>query len=195
MKLWAKRLLWCSGTSIEVVGMENIVPNEKYIYLPNHTNLIDIPILFAAIPDDLHFMYRLSLQKIPILGLALRSLPFIPIIRENSKNAVGGIAHAAQTIKEHGSVVLFPEGTRSYNGKLDKFKRGAFALAEQTGNKIVPVTIRGVANITPQGGIKINKGEVLVTINKPITDIPADRTEMRHFIDDIHNMMFQQLMQ
>jgi 1-acyl-sn-glycerol-3-phosphate acyltransferase len=138
-----------TGTKVVVSGIENIDENEKYIYIANHTNLIDIPIAVKALQhDNINFVYRESLQKVPMLGLALRKSPFIPIVRENSKNAMASVEKANNILK-NASVIMFPEGTRSYTGETGKFKRGAFLLATMSNKKIVPISIAGVELITP----------------------------------------------
>jgi len=137
------------GAEVIVTGTENLSKDENYIYIANHTNLIDIPILVKALQNDnINFMYRQSLQKIPMLGLALKISPFIPIVRESSKNAMQSVEQASNTLL-NASVIMFPEGTRNYTGEVAKFKRGAFLLAQISKKKIVPISISGVEKITP----------------------------------------------
>ena len=189
MKKWADELLKSAGTEIIVKGLENIDKNEKYIYIANHTNLIDIPILIKSLYfDKINFMYRASLQRVPMLGFALKHSPFIPIVRENFKKT--NIEQANNILKNAGSVVIFPEGTRSKTGEIGEFKRGAFTLAAFSNKKIVPICISGVEKITPpNAGLKINKGKVMVEILSPILKLPAERNELLSAINDIRNMV------
>ena len=186
MKKWATELLK-STAEVKVKGLENIDKNEKYIYIANHTNLIDIPILIKAIEHDkINFVYRESLQRVPMLGFALKHSPFIPIVRENFKKT--SIEYANNILKKTGSVVIFPEGTRSRTGEIGTFKRGAFMLATLSNKKIVPICISGVENITPpNGGLKINKGKVLVEFLSPIEKLPTERNELLTAIKNIRN--------
>jgi 1-acyl-sn-glycerol-3-phosphate acyltransferase len=190
---WADDLLVATRTQVIVKGLENINLDEKYIYIANHTNYLDIPILVQAIPDRIHFVYRQSLQKIPMLGLALKASPFIPIVREKGKNSMAGIDKATEILSKSGSVILFPEGTRSKNGEIAKFKRGAFLIASKSKKKIVPVTIDGVERVMPQNQkIQLDTGIVYVTINKPIDNIPEDKTQLSVLMEEIRQQMIEQ---
>lgn len=194
MKIWAKNTLKHLKINVQVQGCENISENETYIYIANHTNLIDIPILVEAIPDNIHFMYKQSLQKVPVLGTALKASPFVPIVRENNKNAMNGINKSIEALQNTGSVIVFPEGTRSKTGELATFKRGAFAIASKSNKKIVPISIKGVEKIMPpNNNWRINKGTVRVIINKPIEKLPEERNEQIRIINEIHSLIEQQL--
>jgi len=194
MSKWASGILRATGTEVVVRGAENIAPNETYIYVANHTNYIDIPILVKAIPDKIHFMYRASLQKVPMLGLALKTSPFIPIVRENNKNAMDGINKAVASLNNSGSVILFPEGTRSKTGELAPFKRGAFLIASKSNKKIIPVSIVGVEKICPPDkNLHFNKGQVIVTINKPIESLSEERNELSQQINSLHAFISEQI--
>jgi 1-acyl-sn-glycerol-3-phosphate acyltransferase len=128
-----------------------------------------------------------------MLGLALKTSPFIPIVREKGKNSMAGIDKATEILKDSGSVILFPEGTRSKNGTIAKFKRGAFLIASKSKKKIVPVTVDGVERIMPQHQkIQLEKGTVYVTINKPIDYIPQDKTQLTLLMEDIRQLMITQ---
>ena len=187
MKKWANELLKIICTNITIKGLDNIDNNEKYIYIANHTNLIDIPILVKALVNDkINFMYRESLQKMPMIGFALKHSPFIPIIRENIRK--DSIQKANTILQNAGSVVIFPEGTRSKTGQIANFKRGAFMLADISGKKIIPIAISGVENITPPNKtFKINKSNIIVEIGEPINKLPKERKELLIAIENIRN--------
>lgn len=200
MKLWSDELLNSIGVEIIIEGLSNINVNSKnvntkksYIYIANHTNLLDIVILIKVLSaDKINFMYRQSLQKVPVLGFALKHSPFIPIIRENAKNSNRGIERAVETLDRNGSVIIFPEGTRSRTGKIANFKRGAFILSLQSKKQIVPISIAGVENITPaDNGLRLNKGKVIVNIASPVEIISDDRTELNKIISDIRQAMIE----
>jgi 1-acyl-sn-glycerol-3-phosphate acyltransferase len=194
MDKWANGILRATGTEVIVRGMKNIAPNETYIYIANHTNYIDIPILVKAIPDKIHFMYRASLQKVPMLGIALKTSPFIPLVPENSKNAMAGINRAISSLNDSGSVILFPEGTRSKTGELAPFKRGAFLIASKSNKKIIPVSVVGVEKICPPNkNLQFNKGRVIVTINKPIESLSEERNELSQQINSLHAFINEQI--
>ena len=194
MSKWANSMLNATDTEVVVRGVENINPNETYIYIVNHVNYIDIPILVKAIPDKIHFMYRESLRKVPMLGIALKTSPFIPIIRGDNKNALDGINKAVESLNNSGSVILFPEGTRSKTGKLAPFKRGAFFIAAKSNKKIIPISIVGVEKIfPPEKMIHFNKGTVVVTINQSIELVAENRNELTKQINALHTLINEQI--
>jgi 1-acyl-sn-glycerol-3-phosphate acyltransferase len=196
MQKWASEMVNAIGANVIVKGQENLVNGCSYVYIANHTNLLDIPVLACALPDKIHFMYRQSLEKIPMLGLALRSSPFIPIVRESASNSMHGIEKSLGILANgSGSIILFPEGTRSRSGEMTAFKRGAFVIASKTHKPIVPVTIFGVENVTPpEHQSHIQKANVYVNIGKPmdIPDFGDNRAEQNKFINLVRDMMIEQ---
>ena len=185
MKLWADDLLRSTKTEVIIKGIENINLSETYIYISNHTNLLDIPVLVKTLyKDKVNFVYRKSLQKIPILGFALKHSPFVPIVRENIKTT--NMEYANTVLQSMGSVIVFPEGTRSKTGDIAKFKRGAFMLAMMSNKKIIPISISGIEKITPYNKkLKINKGKVIVEICPAIAELPIERSELLNAIKNI----------
>ncbi len=188
---WGKQMVKIAGVEIEVEGQENIAPNETYVYIANHTSLFDIPVILNAIPDYIHFMYKIELEKTPILGYGLKNSPFIPIQRDNPKDAMNSINQAAEAINKTGSVILFPEGKRSKNGDVGTFRRGAFLLASKTKKKIIPIAICGNEKILPTKTFKINPGKVKVVIGEPIDHISENTIEMKKELKEINNLIAQ----
>ena len=194
MKKWANEVLKSMETEVVVRGTENISPDETYIFIANHTGYIDIPILVKAIPDNIHFMYRKSLEKIPMLGLALKTSPFIPIVRENNKNAMKGVEKAVESLQNSGSIILFPEGTRSKNGELLPFKRGAFLIASKSQKTIIPITVVGVEKIFPSDKkFYFRKGKIIVTINPPIEKLSDERNQLMQQINSLEAFYQEQI--
>lgn len=139
------------------------------IYMTNHQSFFDIFALLAYVPVDFKFIMKQELMKIPLLGPAMRRVGYIGIEREDPRKAVESMKEAAQRIRGGVSVVMFPEGTRSLDGRLLPFKRGGFNLALRSGCDIVPVGISGSYRIVPKGSFKINKGSFDIHIGRPIS--------------------------
>ena len=174
MRKWARVLLRLFRIKVRARGTERIDPARKYVYVANHSSYIDILALLAAVPDDLRFVFKEELAKIPIFGYALRVGPNIIINRADPREAMGSIEHAAEQIRTgRGSVVIFPEGTRTVDGTLGEFKRGGFLLATRAGVPIVPVAIKGTQRLLPKDEWRVRQGEAEVIIGTPI-DVPAD---------------------
>lgn len=168
---WSKLILRIAGVRIKVHGLENLYPMQRRIYVVNHTSYFDIPILLASLPDTVRIMYRKNLERIPIFGWGVASSPFIGIQREKARDAMRGIEEAIQTISTGESVVIFAEGTRSKDGRLSKFKRGAFLLASRSGKQIIPIALSGAQKIMPKESNKFYPGDVDITILPPFEAI------------------------
>ena len=169
MRVWARIVLFLLRVKVTVRGVENLVPGTPYIYIINHASWLDVPILTAAVPDDLLFLYKRELWKVPVWGWGLHFSPHVAVERTDPRNAMAGIDEAARLIRERKkSVAIFPEGTRSLDGKLLEFKRGGFLLAARTGVPLVPVAIRGSHARLPKGGFRVHPGTVELVIGEPI---------------------------
>jgi len=175
-KIMAKLFLLFGGVKIDkVYGLENIDKNETYLFLSNHLSYFDIPVLMNVIPNDTRFVYKKSMTKIPIFGWGMYAGGYIPINRSNPREAIVSLKKAADYIvKKHLSVVMFPEGTRSSDGKTAEFKRGMAMIAELAKCKIVPISISGTYEILKRSSLKIKPGKVRVYIDKPV-DFSSDR--------------------
>ncbi|TAL68341.1 MAG: 1-acyl-sn-glycerol-3-phosphate acyltransferase [Bacteroidetes bacterium] len=189
---WGEKLLSICRVNVEVIGTENILPGSAYIYVSNHSSLFDIPVLLAMIPDNIRIMYKRELEKIPFLGWALISSPFISINRSDPRDAMAGLEEAIKSVREDVSVVIFPEGTRSKDGTLGVFKRGAFVLASRSGKKIIPVSIVGTNKILPTKSFDFTHGHVKMIIGKPLSITqPIDRSEEKALINSVRSTIEQ----
>jgi 1-acyl-sn-glycerol-3-phosphate acyltransferase len=149
-RVWSKSCLLSFGIRVRVVGTEHIQPGQNYVYAANHSSYMDIPILLAYIPDNLRLTLRSSLTRIPIWGWALLVGPFLILDRSNPQLAQRTIGKAIERIRNGASVLFFPEGTRTMNGTMQPFKRGAFHLAQEAGVPILPIALIGAYRILPR---------------------------------------------
>ncbi len=157
------------GIRVRVVGLERVPPGEACIFLSNHVSNLDPPILLPALPGMSSVFLKRSLMKIPLLGTAMRMGKFVPVSRGGSREeAAQSVAVAADALRSGLNIFIFPEGTRSLDGKLLPFKKGAFFLAAETGAPMVPIVIRGTAAMMQKGSLKVHpkaanaRGEVVV---------------------------------
>jgi 1-acyl-sn-glycerol-3-phosphate acyltransferase len=157
------------GVRLEVSGLERLAPRTAYIYMPNHLSFLDGPMLEMLIPGAARIIVKKPVLRIPVIGLAMRHVGFVPVDRKGEEGGKKSIAKAAALMRDKGySFLIFPEGTRSRDGKLQRFRRGGFFLALETGVPIVPVTIRGTFELMPKGQRFARKGKVRVEFHKPI---------------------------
>jgi 1-acyl-sn-glycerol-3-phosphate acyltransferase len=165
---WAWLILKTCRVHVEVEGQENLCPGGTYVLASNHQSLFDTAILFAHLPLSFRILYKKSLNRIPFLGWHLFLSGHIGVERENPVKARESLDHAAERIRRGTSVVVFPEGTRSYDGVMRAFRKGSFRLALKAATPIVPLTIDGSHLVMRRGRVTVYPGKVKLTIGEPI---------------------------
>lgn len=167
-RLWSRIILGVPGVKLEVKMHAPLQAGRPYVFMPNHASMVDIWAVFVAIPATFRFIAKKQLSRIPLFGWAMSAGRFIFIDRQNAASARRTVAEAARRIKSGQSVVIFPEGTRTRDGRLLPFKKGGFHLAMDSGVDIVPVAIKGSRAIMPRGAALIRAGKVTVEVGEPI---------------------------
>lgn len=157
-----------AGVTIEVRGLENLQPNCNYIFMSNHVSNLDPPVFIPRIPGRCSVLIKKEVFRIPILGRLLKLAEMVPVDRSNREAAIESV-HSAEEVLQRGlNMVIFPEGTRSPDGRLLPFKKGPFHLAMEAGVPVVPVTILGTAECWPKGTWSIRPGKATVIFHPPI---------------------------
>lgn len=192
-RFWSKSILWISGVGVTVKGLGKLDPNQPYIYMANHQSNFDIPVLLGKLPVQFRWLAKAELFRIPIFGTAMRGIGYISIDRSDRKKAFESLARAAQTIRNGTSVMIFPEGTRSYDGRLKTFKKGGFVLSVDAGVPIVPVIIRGTWSIMPRTRFRIEPGPVTIEIQDPIETRDFTRDTKDELIKIVRDTMNKQM--
>ncbi len=186
-KRWARHIIKNSKIDLEIIGMDKLDKQESYIFISNHTSVFDIPLLIYGLGDDIRMIYKQELEKIPIFGFALKKSPFIPIVREDPRKAMQSIETAVHEINSGSSIVIFPEGTRSNNGELGDFKRGAFMLASKAERPIVPITLVDAWKVYNPKTKKIIRTKVKLIIDQPIENKgKLDRIAENKLMKNVH---------
>ena len=165
------------GMRLRVEGQENIPPG-VCLFLANHTSNVDAPAIVGAIPRRVAILARKSLFDIPIAGMAFRLANFVPVDRGNREAALASVTQALEYIKTGFSFLVYPEGTRSPDGRLLRFKKGSFAMAIEAGVPIVPVACSGAHRIMKKNSLVIHPGKVTVRFGPPI-DVSGCTIESR----------------
>jgi 1-acyl-sn-glycerol-3-phosphate acyltransferase len=166
---WSWMVLTSAGVKVVVKQAAPLDPKRSYVFMANHLSAADIWSLYVAIPVPVRMIAKKQLGKLPLVGWAMRVGRFIFIDRQNGSSARRSIEEAVRRIQEGTSVLIFPEGTRSRDGKLGPFKKGGFHLAANSGAEIVPVGIRGSREVIPRGSALIRRGVVTVEIGAPVS--------------------------
>ncbi len=167
-KVWSRWILRAAGILPSYEGLEHARSSLPCVFISNHQSMVDIWVLLLAVPPSTRFVAKASLFRIPFLGWSIAAAGFIAIDRKNRARAMKSLAEAADRIRAGRSVLLFAEGTRSRDGRLAPFKRGAFHLAVAAGVPVVPVAISGSGRLLEPGFFRIRSGVVRVRFAPPI---------------------------
>lgn len=181
-----------AGIRVRREGLENIAPGTQYIFLSNHLSNLDPPVLLPSIPGMTSVFLKRELMKIPLLGTAMGMGKFVPVARGNSReDAQRSVEAAADALRCGLHITIFPEGTRSPDGRLQPFKKGGFFLAEQTGAPIIPVVITGTERMMPKGTMRVTPGEAVVRFLPPIH--PQDSSSREELMARVREAMQAEL--
>jgi 1-acyl-sn-glycerol-3-phosphate acyltransferase len=184
-RFWGKRLCRTCGVEIATHGGEGVAWHEPLIVMANHQSYLDIPVLYAALPEPFGMLAKQELFRLPIFSAAMRGLRCIPIDRDNVRQSLASLRKAADQIRSGNSIVVFPEGTRTPDGSLQELKTGPFYLAEMARVPIVPVGIRGTRRALAKASLLVHPARVEVHVGDPILPNkrgPAERERLRHAV-------------
>ena len=161
--------LRAAGVQVRVFGRELVPAGRSCIFMCNHVSNLDPPVVLPQIPGRAVVLLKRELMRIPLLGTAMRLGGYIPVDRARSRDAAQrSVAAAAKALGDGLHIVVFPEGTRSGDGRLSVFKKGPFYLAKATGALVIPVVIAGTQRLLPRDSALIRPGEVTLTMLPPI---------------------------
>lgn len=166
--VWAKTACFLVPLNVKVLGEENLSNDKSYIVVANHQSMADIIILQAHVKLTIKWVMKKELESIPLFGIACKKLGCIYVDRFNHASALASMNRAQKNLSKKSSVVFFPEGTRTRDGKLLDFKKGAFRFALATGLPILPVTIKDSMKILPTDSLDVSPGTTTITIHSPI---------------------------
>jgi 1-acyl-sn-glycerol-3-phosphate acyltransferase len=165
---WAQQILRLAGVRITVKGIDRVDWNTPYVIVVNHQSALDIPLLINRIPVQTRFLAKRSLFYIPLFGWSLALARFIPVDRGSKRKSRRSIERAAERIRKGPSLIVFPEGTRSPDGAVHKFKSGAFIIGIRSGVPILPVAVRGMYDVVPKSRLAVRPGPVELVFGEPL---------------------------
>jgi 1-acyl-sn-glycerol-3-phosphate acyltransferase len=168
-RTWSRWILAVSGVRLRVVGLERVAPDRPQIVISNHQSWYDVFAISASIPKTFHFVAKKELERIPLFGRAWKAAGHISIDRSDRQSAIRSLdAAAARMASEDAAVVIFPEGTRSPDGGLLPFKKGAFMLSKTSGVELLPAAVSGSREVMPKGAWRVRPRTVTVRFGEPI---------------------------
>lgn len=186
-RTWSRVLLWAAGVEVRVEGGENLRPGGKVLAC-NHRSIFDILALLAATEVTVRFVAKEELTRIPFFSGAMRAADHLFIDRGSPRSAIPSMRRFGRKMREEGlSVVVFPEGTRSRDERLGRFKSAPFLLAIEAGAPVVPVAIAGSARVLGKGKAWVRPGRITVRAGREVTTeglAAGDRTSLAVRVHD-----------
>ena len=176
---WCRFGLWASGSRVVGHGVEHIRPGEPYVLAANHLSWFDVFAVGVLLKVDFYFVAKKELERIPLFGQAWRVAGHISIDRSNRERAIQSLRRASAQMHERKClVILFVEGTRSRTGRLQPFKKGAFALAAESGIPIIPTVVTGSFGIMRPDTFVVRPSTIHVYFEEPIPSQGATQDEL-----------------
>lgn len=188
-RYFGRTMLWLCGIEVKVDGLENIYRDRAQLICANHQSLFDIFILDSILPVQFRFVVKKELHSLPILGLCIRIERQICLDRKNVRKGIESMKQAGKLISQGRSVAIFPEGTRSKDGNVKKFKKGSFLIATASNAPVVPVTIDGSFHIMPKNSFLIHPDSVSVKIGLPIETEGLSRAEQKQLSEKVRGII------
>lgn len=186
-RTWSTLILKTTGVRVSVRGVEQLDRRRSYVLAVNHQSIYDIPILFASIPLQLRIVAKASLGSIPFLGWHLRRTGHLLVDRK--KPGADIVQKMRRLVSESHSLIVFPEGTRSADGRVGRFKKGSFLVAIEVGLPVVPVSVSGSRHIMTKGRLMVCPGDVQVTIHAPIPTADVKRADLIQFGERVRELV------
>jgi 1-acyl-sn-glycerol-3-phosphate acyltransferase len=171
------------GVNVVVRGMENLQPGQNYIFMSNHVSNLDPPILIPSIPGRCSVLVKKELFRTPVLGSGMKLAQLVPVDRSDRDAAIESVQAAIEVLRQGLHMLIYPEGTRSSDGRLLPFKKGPFHLAMDSGVPVVPVTLLGTYESWPKTRFALHPGTATVVFHPPLD--PRDYGDRDALMQDV----------
>lgn len=185
---WSTSIVRHADIDLTVEGLAHVPRDRACVFMSNHQSHFDIPILYSVFPGRVRMVAKAELFKVPLWGPAMRAAGFVRVTRSGDRaEAVAAMRECAEAIRAGTSIWLAPEGTRSVDGRLGRFKKGGFLLARETGADIVPIAIDGSRHILPKNTAVVQRGQrVRVVFGRPVAVAGRDTAAL---IDEVYRFV------
>lgn len=187
-KWWSRITCMLFFIRIKTEGKELIDPKQSYVFLANHQGYFDIFLIYGYLGHNFKWMMKEYLRKIPFVGYACAKSKHI-YVGDSLSSIQRTVLQAQETLRGGMSMVIFPEGTRTYTGEMGTFKRGAFMLANEIGLPIVPLTINGSFDIFSRKAKSVSPGTLSLKVHKPITEEERKGKPTKIFMQEVFDIM------
>ena len=167
-QFWSRSFFWLMFLPVSVDGTENIKPNQSYVFVANHQSMFDVWLVYGWLPVIFKWLMKAELRKVPFVGTGCKAAGHIFVDRRNAVAAMESLKEVEKQLVNGVCTVIFPEGTRSLNGEVGRFKRGAFQIALDLGLPVIPLSLDGCFEVMPKGKPFVNRHPVHMHIGEPI---------------------------
>lgn len=182
---WGKIIIRISLLPVEVKGRENIRKDTSYVFVANHQGAYDILLVCGYLGTEIRWMMKRALEKVPFLGMGCKYAGYVFVDHGSAGMVRATYRRAENALKDGASLMVFPEGSRSIDGTMGTFKKGAFKLADELQLPVVPITINGSFDVMPKdSGVKIHHHKLSLTIHKPITPIGKGDENISYLLEE-----------
>lgn len=194
-KHWGKSIVESTGSKVEFFYKNREIidslKDEPVVIVSNHQSNMDTPVLLGYFPKDMGFVAKKEMETWPAIGFWMKRIQCVFLDRKNPREGIKTMKDAVEKIKNGYSVVIFPEGTRSKTGEIDEFKKGSFKLAQDSGVKIIPVTLKGTREVMGKESGKIVKGNIRVYVDEPINPTLLEKDELKTLNEKVRNIIIE----
>ena len=173
---WAKVMIRVCLLMVTVEGRENLEKGHSYVFVANHQGAFDIFLIYGFLGVPIKWVMKAGIGKIPFVGAACRAAGFIFVDNSSAKTAVRSVREAERCLHEGASIMIFPEGSRTYDGRMIRFKKGAFQMALDQQLPIIPITLNGPFHVLPIGSLNVHRGPMEMVIHPAVSTTSLEHT-------------------
>lgn len=167
--IWSRLTCYLALCPVKVRGREHIDRNRSYVFVANHQGAFDIFLIYGFLGVPVKWVMKASIGKIPFVGAACRAAGFIFVDNSTPKAAARSVVEAERSLRNGASVVVFPEGSRTYDGKMTRFHRGAYQMAVDQHLPVVPITLNGPFYVLPIGSLNLRRHVMEMIVHSPLS--------------------------
>ncbi len=189
--IWSRLTCYLALCPVKVRGREHINRKQSYVFVANHQGAFDIFLIYGFLGVPIKWVMKASLGKIPVVGAACRAAGFIFVDNSTRKAAMRSVVEAEKALKKGASVAVFPEGSRTYTGKMVKFKKGAFQMAFDQHLPIIPITLNGPFDVLPIHSLNLHRHKMEMIIHAPIStdEIDPSNKGLQQLAEETHEII------
>ena len=167
-QFWSRACYWLMFIPVSVDGIENIQPNQSYVFVSNHQSMYDVWLIYGWLPVVFKWLMKAEIRRIPFVGTACKAAGHIFVNRRGAKAAVESLHDIEKQLRNGVCTVIFPEGTRTLDGEVGRFKRGAFQIALDLALPVIPLSLNGCFEVMPKGQLYVRRHPVYMHIGEPM---------------------------